>query len=403
MIPSPQPRHALVLLGHGSRRGEGNDGITTLAERLRAVHDGPVTQGYIELATPTAEAALDAAVAAGATDVVALPAVLLAAAHAKNDVPMAIARARLKHPTVTFTAARPLGVHHALLAALGDHFRAVAPAEVEPERTAVLLVGRGSSDPDANADLARIARLFAERRGLLVVDVAYIGVTTPDPEAAFNTLLLRRPRAVVVLPWLLYPGILLERLVARFAEMAALHPRLSVTVAAPIGAHPAVEEVLLARAEEARAGTGGPACDACKYRAPIEGFAKDVGGVQALRKARAHVELPTIAADGTEPAAHSHTPPIRHVLVCVNRDCADRGAVETLSALRRALRDAGAARTVRTTRVMCLGRCGEGPVVVVYPDGVWYRRVTAADADELTTSHLVGGAPVGRLVDHLLG
>jgi len=138
-------------------------------------------------------------------------------------------------------------------------------------------------------------------------------------------------------------------------------------------------------------------CDACKYRVPLEGFTQELGGVQALRKAAAHLTLPV------DTATHSHVPPKRHVLVCVNRDCLDRGSLGVLNALRSRLRDAGMDRAVRTTRVMCMGRCGEGPAVAVYPDGVWYRRVTTDDVPELFTSHLVEDRPVGRLIDLVLG
>lgn len=387
----------LALIGHGSRKSDGNAEIHTLAARL----PGTVTVGFIELASPSAEQALDAAVAAGADEVVAIPAVLLAAAHAKNDVPLAVARARIRHPGVRFYAGRPLGVHPGMVRALADRYAEVAP-EAAPDRTAVLLVGRGSSDPDANADLHKIARLFAERRGLLAVDVAYVGVTTPKVEDAFVSLLGRggasgRARAVVVLPYLLYPGVLADRLRAQISELAALHPRVSVAMAEPVGTHPAIVDVLLERVEEAVAGTGGMACDACKYRVPLEGFAQDLGGTQALRKAAAHLTLPVDAP------AHSHVPPKRHVLVCVNRDCADRGSVDVLNALRSRLREAGMDRTVRTTRVMCMGRCGEGPAIAVYPDGIWYRRVTTGDVPELFTSHLVEDRPVGRLIDLVLG
>ncbi|MFZ5478174.1 MAG: CbiX/SirB N-terminal domain-containing protein [Myxococcota bacterium] len=382
---------ALALLGHGSRKGDGNAEVHALATRL----PGDVTVGFIELATPSAEAALDRA-AALADEVVAVPAVLLAAAHAKNDVPLAVARARARHPHVSFFAARPLGVHPGMVRALADRFTEFAPAE-DPDRTAVLVVGRGSSDPDANGDLHKLARLFAERRGLLEVGVAYVGVTTPSVEDGFRGLLARRPRAIVVLPYLLYPGVLVDRLRAQLTELAALHPRVAVSVAEPVGTHAAVVDVLLERVEEAVAGTGGMACDACKYRVPLDGFAQDFGGAQALRKANAHFQLPT------DTPTHGHVPPKRHVLVCVNRDCADRGALAVLNGLRARLREAGMERTVRTTRVMCMGRCGEGPAVAVYPDGVWYRRVTTDDVAELFTSHLVEDRPVGRLVDLLLG
>lgn len=391
MTNGPKIR-ALALIGHGSRKGSGNAEIHLLAARL----PGRVTAGFIELAEPSAEEALDAAVASGAEEVVAVPAVLLAAAHAKNDVPMAVARARQRHPEVTFYTARPLGVHPGMVRALADRFSAAAPPE-EASRTAVLLVGRGSSDPDANADLHKLARLFAERRGLLAVDVAYIGVTTPTVEEGFNALLARRPRGLVVLPYLLSPGVLIDRLRAQMAELAALNPRVAVTVADVIGTHPAIIEVLLERVEEAISGAGGMSCDACKYRVPLDGFTQDLGGTQALRKAAAHLTLPT------DTPTHSHTPPKRHVLVCVNRDCLDRGSVAVLNTLRSHLRAAGMDRAVRTTRVMCMGRCGEGPAIAVYPDGVWYRRVTVADVPELFSSHLVEDRPVGRLIDLVLG
>ncbi|MCK6521384.1 NAD(P)H-dependent oxidoreductase subunit E [Myxococcota bacterium] len=383
---------ALALIGHGSRRQRGNDELRALADRL----PGVVTTGFIELAEPSAEQALDAAVAAGADEVVAVPAVLLAASHAKNDVPLAVAQARRRHPGVRFYAARPLGVHPGMVRALADRFAERAPP-APLDRVAALIVGRGSSDPDANADLHKIARLFAERRGLLTVEVAYIGVTTPTVEEAFAALLTRRPKAVVVLPYLLSPGVLVERLQAQLAELAALNPRVQVSVAEVIGTHPAVAEVLLERADEAVSGVGGMSCDACKYRAPMEGFTQDLGGAQALRKAAAHLTLPT------QTETHSHVPPKRHVLVCVNRDCLDRGSVGVLNALRAQLRSAGMDRAVRTTRVMCMGRCGEGPAVAVYPDGVWYRRVTADDVPELFSSHLVENRPVGRLIDLVLG
>lgn len=393
---------ALALIGHGSRKSTGNDEIDALAARVRQRMAEPtqaplggVTIGFIELARPSAEEALDAAAALG-DEVVAVPAVLLAASHAKNDVPLAVLRARQRHPSVRFYAARPLGVHPRMIDALADRLAEAITLE-DPARTSILLVGRGSSDPDANADLHKIARLFAERRGLQEVGVAYIGVTTPQVEDGFRKILLGRPRTVVVLPYLLYPGVLVDRLRAQISELAALHPRMEVVVAEPIGTHPAVLDVLAVRVEEAVSGSGGMACDACKYRAPMAGFLQDQGGVQALRKAAAHLSLPT------ETTAHSHQPPKRHVLVCVNRDCADRGSVAVLNGIRASLRTLGLDRSIRTTRVMCLGRCGEGPALAVYPDGVWYRRVTPEDVPELVSSHLVEDRPVGRLIDLVLG
>ena len=62
----------------------------------------------------------------------------------------------------------------------------------------------------------------------------------------------------------------------------------------------------------------------------------------------------------------------------------------------------GASCEIRMTRTLCMGRCGEGPTVAVYPDGIWYRGVTEHDAAELVSEHLLGDRLVGRLVDNIM-
>ena len=92
-----------------------------------------------------------------------------------------------------------------------------------------------------------------------------------------------------------------------------------------------------------------------------------------------------------------------HVYVCTQRkmegipSCPAAGAEELLDALRREVRAAGLQAEVMITACGCLGLCGEGPNLVVYPEGVWYAKVTPADAAELVQSHLGKGRPVARL------
>ncbi|MBK7760574.1 MAG: sirohydrochlorin chelatase [Deltaproteobacteria bacterium] len=232
MTTGPKIR-ALALIGHGSRKGSGNAEIHLLAARL----PGRVTAGFIELAEPSAEEALDAAVASGAEEVVAVPAVLLAAAHAKNDVPMAVARARQRHPEVTFTRRVRWGSTRGWCAR--------SPTASQPPRRLRRPAappscwwGGAPQIPTPTPICTSSREQFAERRGLLAVDVAYIGVTTPTVEEGFNALLARRPRGLVVLPYLLSPGVLIDRLRAQMAELAALNPRVAVTVADVIGTTP---------------------------------------------------------------------------------------------------------------------------------------------------------------------
>jgi (2Fe-2S) ferredoxin len=90
----------------------------------------------------------------------------------------------------------------------------------------------------------------------------------------------------------------------------------------------------------------------------------------------------------------------RHVFVCTSGDdCPVRGDVERMvKTLRTAVAQAGKHVDVRINKAGCFSQCGHGPMVVVYPENVWYAGVQESDLDEIMTSHILGGIPVRRLV-----
>ena len=95
----------------------------------------------------------------------------------------------------------------------------------------------------------------------------------------------------------------------------------------------------------------------------------------------------------------------RHVFVCINERptghpkgcCASRDANEVRARLKQMTRDAGLAGKVRINNAGCLDQCAVGVTMVVYPEAVWYGRVTLDDVDEIFRSHVVDGRPVERL------
>ena len=387
-------RELVLLLGHGSRDAAGVDAVHALAAAVRPqLPDAEVEVAFVELAAPLLDDAL-ASAGARAGRVVVVPVFLFAAGHVKNDIPLALARARSRHPAVTFVAAPPLGAAPAVIAAA--RARAIAAAAA-PARTALVVVGRGSSDPDANAELYRAARLVAEGAPWACVLPAFAGVAAPELPSALDLAARARPERIAVLPYLLFPGRVLSRLGEQVAAFTARAPWAPALLAEPIGAD-AVVDAVVARARDARAGDVPLACDTCQYRVPIAGAVEKVGGLRALLWSIRHQ---VTHADGG-PHVHAHRPMDKHVLVCCNVDCADRGSIELVAALRHAIKAAGAARTIRVTRTACMGRCGEGPTVAVYPDGVWYRGVRSSDAVELVRDHLLGDRLVSRLVDSVL-
>jgi (2Fe-2S) ferredoxin len=89
-----------------------------------------------------------------------------------------------------------------------------------------------------------------------------------------------------------------------------------------------------------------------------------------------------------------------HVFVCTSGEtCPTQGDVEKyVKTLRAAAAKAGKHAEVRINKAGCFSQCGHGPMLVVYPDNVWYAGVKESDLQEILDSHILGGKPVTRLV-----
>ncbi|WP_394825075.1 CbiX/SirB N-terminal domain-containing protein [Pendulispora albinea] len=399
-LATERPADTCVLLvGHGSRNPEANAEFESLADVYRQARtDLAVQIGYIELARPLVPEAL-AMAARMARRVAVVPLFLFSAGHVKNDLPLAIDEARRRFPSRTFAVAPALGVHPSLVAMAHDR---VAPLlsddAAQRARTMLLVAGRGSSDPDANADFCKLVRLIGDGRDLFDVQPSFMGITGPKVETSLDRIARMRPERLVVLPYLLFAGRLATRLTAQVAAFAERHPWIRASLAPHLGHDPRLFELIDERAAKALAGEDLLPCDTCQYRTALPGLAHQVGGLRALLYSVRH----TLTHAQASMPVHMHKPLKKHVLVCCNTDCVDRGSTALLAALRREVKDAGHARTIKVTRTACMGRCGEGPTVAVYPDGVWYRGVREADAAEIVHEHLLEDRLVARLVDDIL-
>jgi sirohydrochlorin cobaltochelatase len=267
---------SLLIVGHGTRASDGAAEFLALADRVRALAPGmAVGAGFIELSRPPISEAVAGLVAEGARDVVAVPLMLLAAGHAKNDIPATLARERLAHPAVTFRYGRELGIRPELLELVDARVADVLAAD-EVDGTAVLLVGRGSSDPDANSDLFKVARLYYEGRAHPFVEAAFVSLAPPSvPEALERCRRLGADRVVVV-PYFLFTGVLERRIRDQAAEYAA-RTGLGVRVSGYFGPDDRVAELVLERYREAIEGDIRMNCDVCVHRVALPGFEDRVG------------------------------------------------------------------------------------------------------------------------------
>jgi (2Fe-2S) ferredoxin len=140
--------------------------------------------------------------------------------------------------------------------------------------------------------------------------------------------------------------------------------------------------------------------DTCKYKVELDGYEEDVGGARAMLRALTHQASHADRSDVDE-EPHVHDAPEKHVAVCTNQTCAADGSSAVLERLRQHARDSEEC-DVRITRSSCLGRCGDGPMVAVYPDGVWYAGVDGAGAERIVSSHLDRDRIVSDIVDQTL-
>lgn len=262
---------ALLIVGHGTRDADGAADFRAFVERVGRRAQDTVDGGFIELSAPPVGEAVTRLVGAGHHRLAAVPLVLVAAGHAKGDIPGSLNRERLRHPGLSFAYGRPLGVHPAILSLLEARLDTVLPRE-ERADAAVLLVGRGSTDPDANAEVYRAARLLWEGRGIGMVETAFVSLARPSVAEGLERCRRLGAKRIVVLPYFLFRGVLPDRI----AEQAT-----GYDVAPVIGDCDELADLVLERYAEAVAGDIRMNCDSCVYRIAMPGFEHKVGAAQA--------------------------------------------------------------------------------------------------------------------------
>ncbi|MEW9671999.1 sirohydrochlorin chelatase [Ammoniphilus sp. 3BR4] len=259
---------AILFVGHGSKDAQGNEEVRKFVEGVLPELEVPIAETcFLEFEQPTVMQGLEACVKRGASEVAVIPMMLFAAGHAKIHIPAAIDEIKERFPGVKFTYGRPIGIHEEVLSILASRMKECGfdPLQEDPD-IAVLLVGRGSSDPDANSDLFKMARLFWERGKANWVEPAFMGVTAPLVDEGVERCIRLGAKHVIVLPYFLFTGVLIKRMEAMVQQYRDQYPDTRFTLAPYFGFHPQLKEVFKDRAIEALGGEVKMNCDTCQYR-----------------------------------------------------------------------------------------------------------------------------------------
>jgi precorrin-8X/cobalt-precorrin-8 methylmutase len=300
--------YSIVIAAHGSRDPAAVKEVEALLALMRKRAPGRnITHGFLEFTLPTIDESVRAAIEAGAECVVMLPALLLAATHAKNDMPGELAALKRDFPGVEFHFGAPMDVHPLLLRLAQQR---IVEAEATSKRTlkrsdcCLVVVGRGTTDPDANSEVSKLARMLEEGLGFGASYVCYAGTAEPGLAEGLRRAARLGCERVVVFPYFLFDGVLVKRIYAAADELQARHPELEVLKAGYLGAHEDVAAVFLERAKEGLEGRAHMNCSLCKYRVQIVGFEEQVGAPQRPH----HMQVRGVAGRGPQLGATSGSP-----------------------------------------------------------------------------------------------
>ena len=311
----------VMLCGHGSRDAAAVREFAVLSRHLKErLPHYPVEYGYLEFATPIIRAGLDSLKSQGVTRVLAVPGMLFAAGHAKNDIPSVLNTYAAAHG-LRIDYGKELGIDPKMLRAAGDRVQEaldMAGDDVSRHDTLLVVVGRGASDPDANSNVSKVTRLLWEGFGFGWAETAYSGVTFPLVEPGLEHAARLGYTRIVVFPYFLFTGILVDRIYAATDAVAGRHPEIQFVKAPYLNDHPQVIATFEERIGQILTGDTAMNCGLCKYRTQVLGFEADVGAPQESH--HHHVEgigsgAPSFELDVTAPArvalhhhqAHDHT------------------------------------------------------------------------------------------------
>lgn len=233
----------LLVIAHGSRDPRHAATVEALVRRVRSIRPQlSVETSFLDFNAPSVPRVLERLAAQGTEDVIALPLLLTRAFHAKSDIPSVLRESAARLPRLRIHRAEVLGPSPLLLDALHRRLWEAGLREADKRSTGLVLASAGSTDPEAIAVIAEIARELRST-GWCTVRPAFASALLPRTEEVVRSLRADGCERVAVAPYVIAPG----RLPDRIAEGA----RHADVLADVLGASPELAQLLLERYEQA--------------------------------------------------------------------------------------------------------------------------------------------------------
>jgi len=210
--------NAILYICHGSRVKEASDQATSFVQQVMRKMDVPIQElAFLELSQPSISEGFERCVMKGATKIIVVPVLLLTAAHAKKDIPEELTLQQSRYPNVEVKIGNPIGVNERMNDILLERISETGiPLRKE---AAVLLIGRGSSDPDVKRDLSLIADSLKQRTNIDHVEVCFLAAAKPTLHDGLLSVKESGSKQIFVIPYLFFTGVLMKKIQAALGKI----------------------------------------------------------------------------------------------------------------------------------------------------------------------------------------
>ena len=229
-MSTQEVKKGIMVCGHGSRDKDAEMEFSLVAAGLKKrFPDLPIEYGFLEYSAPNIHMGLNRLIEQGVEHIYAVPGMLFAAPHAKNDIPSVLTTFEDKNEGLKVSYGQELGLQDAMIEAFQARIYESLGLDVNnpPDElydTLLVVVGRGTSDSEANAEAAKLTRIVSENMGFGWADTVYSGVTYPSVGVGLEKLLKLGYKRVVVAPYFLFTGRLIKRIYGYLDKVAAENP-----------------------------------------------------------------------------------------------------------------------------------------------------------------------------------
>ncbi|MBM7551332.1 sirohydrochlorin chelatase [Thalassobacillus pellis] len=238
----------ILYVCHGSRLQEARNEAVSCIETVKKRIDVPLQEiCFLEIADPDMNEGFARLVQQGASEITVVPVLLLSAGHYYQDIPEAIAQAQIRYPDIQIVYGKPLGVQDRIIEVLVDRVEETK-ATIYPG-TNLLLVGRGSHNPETPKSMEQIKEKLQTKISDASVNVCYLAACSPSFDEGLQASIESDFSQTIVVPYLWFTGVLIHSMEKKVNDLRENGH--SVSLCNYLGSHPFMIDALADRVQEA--------------------------------------------------------------------------------------------------------------------------------------------------------